>query len=610
LKHRVIFFFKYFAYWIIITLIFRLLFILYHLEKFQQVRFWDYILIFIHGLKLDISVVAYIVVFPALCFLFLSWVKNHLDYKIIKIYTIIVLIVFTLLHIIDLELYNYWHYRLDNTFLNYIDTPGEMLANLKWQHYFIIIAAIAVSYYLCCVIMFNRLYPDFKHKSVKRDWLSAPVFLIIIPSLIVIMRGGFGTAPLNVGSVYFHRETIVNHAAINPVWNLIYTLTEDKETNYHVEFFDKETESSLLDRLKVEEGKTKKVLTTSRPNIIIILLESFTTRIIEKDGGKAGAAPNLNSLINEGIYFDNFYATGCVSAHGIGAVLAGYPALPSSYILKFESKVEHIPGLCKDLNELGYTNRYFYGGDIDFAHVRSFLIHNRFDEIVSIKDFPASDRISSWGVPDHIVFKRLLEVTNNANSPFCHVLFTLSSHAPFDIPMEPVFKGNSKEAKFFNSVYYTDKAIGEFINNAKLQPWWDSTLIILVADHGARIEDISVDESRRFHIPMLMLGGALNVTDTIISKYGNQTDIPATLLSQMELNTDRYNFSRDLLSDDTLSYTYYTYHKGIGYLDDYSYLVYDLTYSQFIEEEGYTDKTRRNLVKAILQNIWDDYTNR
>jgi phosphoglycerol transferase MdoB-like AlkP superfamily enzyme len=424
------------------------------------------------------------------------------------------------------------------------------------------------------------------------------------------MRGGLGTSTLNVGAVYFHKEIIVNHAAINPVWNLVYSLTEKKEMTFEVEFFNKEKELALLDRLNTEKGDTKRVLKTYRPNLIFIILESFTAQVLERNGGMPEVAPNFNSLLQEGIYFDNFYASGDASAKGLGAILAGYPSLPSSFIIKFESKVESIPGVGKELAELGYTNKFYYGGDIDFAHIRSFLIHNRFDDIISIRDFPASERISNWGVPDHIVFRRFLEETNRAKEPFCHAFFTLSSHAPYDVPMEPVFKGKSKIDKILNSIHYTDKALGQFIHDAKQQSWWDSTLVILVADHGASIEDIVNYDREKFHIPMLMLGGALTKKDTIVSKYGNQTDIPATLYSQMELNSERYIFSRDLLSDDSLSYTFYTFHKGIGYLDDTSHIVYDLTSSQFIVEQGMVDETKRNTLKALLQNLLRDFTNR
>jgi phosphoglycerol transferase MdoB-like AlkP superfamily enzyme len=176
--------------------------------------------------------------------------------------------------------------------------------------------------------------------------------------------------------------------------------------------------------------------------------------------------------------------------------------------------------------------------------------------------------------------------------------------------MKTVIRGHSRDSRFFNSIHYTEKALGEFIAEAKLQSWWDSTLVLVVADHGNVYADVTNYDSRRFHIPLLLLGGALNVSDTVISKYGGQTDIAATLLTQMGLSTSDYKFSRNLLAADSLSYTYYNYHEGIGYVDDSCRIIYDLTSKHFINEKGPCNDIKRNRVKAILQNVWYDFANR
>lgn len=570
----------------------------------------DYILIFVKGFKLDLSLAAYLLLFPTLCILLLSVLKSNLDIQIIRVYTIILVPIISLLYIIDLELYNYWQYRLDDSFLNYINTPADMLASLAWYHYIIIISLLALFYFLIYRLLFSSLFSKTKQSETRPNWKTSLIFLFVLPGLLLPIRGGLGTAPLNVGTAYFHKNTIVNHAAINPVWNLIYTLTEADELDNQYSFFSKEEEDELLKPFKTNSDKSKQVLKTNRPNIIIIILESFTSSIIEESGGEPGVTPNISRFLKDGIFFENIYASGVSSPIGIGAVLAGYPSLPDSYILKYESKVESIPGIGKELAKHGYKNKFYYGGDIDFGHIRSFLVNNQFDEITSIKDFPASDNISNWGVPDHIVLNRLLEETNRAEESFFNVLFTLSSHEPYDVPMETVFNGNSRKDKFYNAAYYTDKSLGQFIESAKKQLWWENTVVILVADHGARLDNIVASDNKRFHIPLVFLGGALNVRDTIISKYGNQTDIAATLAGQMDLDRGLYKYSRDLLSTDSLSYSYYLYNKGIGYLDDNKHIVYDINGDRFIVEEGSYNITDKDRVKAILQNLQRDFTSR
>ncbi|MBK7028574.1 MAG: sulfatase-like hydrolase/transferase [Bacteroidales bacterium] len=65
-------------------------------------------------------------------------------------------------------------------------------------------------------------------------------------------------------------------------------------------------------------------------------------------------------------------------------------------------------------------------------------------------------------------------------------MLTLTSHEPFDIPVEPLMKGTDMESKFLSSLHYTDMAIGNFIREAKQRTWWNNTLVVIIADHGTK----------------------------------------------------------------------------------------------------------------------------
>jgi phosphoglycerol transferase MdoB-like AlkP superfamily enzyme len=127
--------------------------------------------------------------------------------------------------------------------------------------------------------------------------------------------------------------------------------------------------------------------------------------------------------------------------------------------------------------------------------------------------------------------------------------------------------------KYLNSIYYTDKALGDFISDAKTRDWWDETLLILLADHSCRVGNLTEYEEKRFRIPMLWLGGALAVRDTVINTYGSQTDLPSTLLGQLNFPREDFIFSNDLLSENPNSFAYYTFHDCIGFIIDSSYAV-------------------------------------
>lgn len=610
MKERVIFYIRYILFWLTVFIFFRLVFTFYHLGKAEEIKVIDILLANWHGLKLDFSLLGYFLILIHVFIIPLSLLKGSTIYKVINIYTSILLLLIIFLYIVDVELYNYWGFRLDDTFLDYLSTPKEMMANLTFWQILLLVFLIALLYVPLKKYYLKKWVLKPVNKSMNRNWYSSVLFLIVLPALMLPIRGGIDVAPLNTGSVYFHKTIFYNHAAINPVWNLLYTLTEKDKLEHSVQFFDQEKTEQIIHQIYTTKGISNSVLKTNNPNIVILILESFGSNVINKSILNKSITPHFNKYIKEGIYFSNFYATGTLSDRGIAGILAGYPALPKTTILHYENKSQNIPSLSKNLGNNGYYSRFFYGGDIDFAHIKSFLINSKFDKIIEEKDFGVDYSHTKWGIPDHIVFDSLYTSTNQASHPFFHVLFTLSSHEPFDVPMKPVFEGKDRVSKFYNSIHYTDRCLGGFIEKAKNASWWDNSLIILVADHGNRIENITHYDKNRFHIPMLWLGGALQVADTIVSKYGSQTDIAKTLLNQININSNNYIFSKDLLNENSKSFSYYSCQDGFGYINDSCYLVYDLTNNAFIETSTKADELSEDIGKAYLQYLLNDFSKR
>ena len=178
------------------------------------------------------------------------------------------------------------------------------------------------------------------------------------------------------------------------------------------------------------------------------------------------------------------------------------------------------------------------------------------------------DYNSKWGVHDHVLFSKLRDSMKSVKEPFLNVVLTLSSHEPFDVPMDPVFAGNDNMTRYRNSLFYADKCLGEFLDWAKGTSWWKNTLIVLVADHCGRVsEDMPVYAKELFKIPMLLLGGAVEEKGVSISKTGSQVDIPLTLLNQLGIESN-FPFAKDLLSEKSNSFAFYVYNEGFGFITD------------------------------------------
>ena len=276
-----------------------------------------------------------------------------------------------------------------------------------------------------------------------------------------------------------------------------------------------------------------KVLNNERPNVIVIVLESFSGYLIGPMGGDSLVTPQFNRYSKEGILFSEFYASGTRTDKAMPAILDGYPAQPAQSIIKEPKKSQTLPSLVRILNEKGYNSSFWYGGEINFANFNSFVIGSGFNEIITKDNFNPADYNSKWGVHDHVLFQALKDSMKVVREPFLKVILTLSSHEPYDVPMESVFAGSDVITKYRNSVYYTDKALGSFLDWAKGTDWWKNTLVIMVADHARIYDDMPNYKPNVFRIPMLWVGGALTKKGLKIEKLGSQTDIPVTVLNQL-----------------------------------------------------------------------------
>lgn len=610
MKPRLKYFIIYILFWYSLFIICKLIFLFYHNSQSLELSFIDWINIFIHGIKLDLSTIGYILSFPVVVFVFTSFLKNNLLYYILNIYTIIIIITAVVFTTIDLELYKYWGFRLDNTPLLYINKPKEMLASVRW--YTIILALIFILGFSAGLIFFYLKYIAVFIKNVKPGKLkTAILFLLVFPSLIIPVRGGFDTSPVNLSTAYFHENSFANHAAVNLLWNIGFSFTNKEARTNPFIYYKEDKAKNIVDSLYKNGGETHIILKTYKPNILLVILESFTSKLIEPLGGKKYITPNFNKLVKEGVLFSNFYASGSRSDKGLAAILSGYPAHGITSIMKFPQKTQSLPFISKLLTDSGYTTAFYYGGDIDFFNLRSYLINGGIKNIISKKDFPSSQDISRWGIPDHTMFERFLQdISDEPGEPFFKVLFTLSNHEPFDIPVKAHFEGNDINTKLFNSAFYTDSCIGSFVTKAKTTDWWDNTLIIFISDHGNIHPDNTPFNSNLTHaIPMLWVGGVIRA-DTVISRYASQTDIPKTLLNQLGLSPDEFVYSRDIFSDSDNDFVFYAYNNGFGYVSDSVKFSHDNVSGQVTIYKGIIKDEYIMQGRAFMQVSYDDFLSR
>lgn len=608
MKKRIILFLEYALFWMVFFIVSRLIFLAYNYPFTGKLTISEIFLVNIYGLRLDLSVTGYIMLIVGLIFVFTSFTNGKILYKILTPFTYIFSFIFSFIIISDCELYRNWGFRMDSTPLLYLRTPSEAIASVNtWM--IIMLLLFIVILFFASVFAYRNFFKNKIFQLKPNNYISALVFLFISASMILPIRGGVGIAPINVGMVYFSKKNYANNAAVNVIWNVGYSLANLGATDKSYHFMDDKKAENIVKNIYANSSKTQKLINKDKPNVVILVLESFTSKIIGVLGGRSYVTPNLNRLSHQGILFDHFYASGDRSDKGIVAVLSGYPAQPTSSIIKFPQKTHTLPYLSHTLAKSGYSSTFYYGGDINFANMKSYFANGGFNTVTE-DDFKKSDCNSKWGVHDHIMFNKLLDDIDKDKNKFFKVYFTLSSHEPFDVPMKTVIKGDDEQDKFLNAAYYTDSCIGNFFEQAKTKSWWNNTLFILVADHGVRLPDYTpIDAVLKFKIPMLWLGGVLTKKDTIIHTYGSQVDIPKTLLGQLGIKTNRYRFSKNLLTKTSPSFAFFSYNNGFGFVADSLQLVHDNVTNKYTTDIGSTKKDKQAL-KACLQVLINDFNKR
>lgn len=607
MKNKWLFLLKYYLFWIILSLLAKVIFLVYQGGEAGLLTFKNYGLIFLNGLRLDLSLGGYIMMLSCLIMAFTPVVSENMIRKVFSVVTLILLVVFSVIMTVDLELFKNWGYHIDVTPLAYLKNPKQAMASTPVGTVvgltLLMIGFVVAGWYLYRWFILRSF-----HYKIRSYW-QISVFLIAGGAMVIPVRGGFNVAPMNSSFVYFHPTSMfANQAAVNPVWNFIYELMHIGKFENNYNFMPEEKAEQIVENLVKTDSVYPYLLNIPRPNIVFLLLESFTANAIEALGGVPGVTPNLNALAKEGVLFSNIYATAGRSDRGMLAAISAIPAHPDIAMIRYPNKTNAYPRFPKDLEKEGYSTRYYYAGDINFGGFRSYVTMS-FQDMVTEDDFSgeAVKTRFKWGIHDQYMYDRLFEDIKKAPRPFMYTAFNLDSHEPFEVPVPTHIQGDDMEHKFLNAIWYTDSCIGDFIGKCKESGIWDSTLFVLMADHGTRhIGNLSATEPGMYHIPLIFTGGAMQVKDSVVSVIGSQTDMVATLLAQLGMDHSGYKYSKNLLASDVVPFAFYSFSGAAGVLSEHGTSVYNLQSREYIQ----TDSLNRNdeLLKAWLQSIHTDVT--
>lgn len=615
MKKRVLFLLALFIIWLPMLAIQKPVFMLYHHALANGCSLSDYLRVITHGLLLDCTIAGYLTALPLLMTLVSVWLPGRFYRKLLKGYFGIMAVLIAAIFAVDVALYGYWGFRLDATLFFYLQSPGDAMASVPMGQFFGQLLMFIVYASGIYWLLKRFIVPLFPETPVRKRLGGSLIVLLLGGILFIPIRGGVTTSTANVGMVYFSKNQFLNHSAINPCFSLLASLSKQQDFAAQFNFFPEEERREIFEGLKQDTGRFANrpygdtLLNTQRPNILIVIMESFSANVVGAVGGDSTVTPNLNRLSKEGVLFTNMYASSFRTDRGIVSVLNGYLAQPTTSIMKYPAKSQTLPSIARSLTNEGYVADMLYGGDINFTNMQSYFFSSGYSRITADRDFPLTSRLSKWGANDDVTFRHLYEDIKSRDSqkPWLSTFLTLSSHEPFEVPYHRL----DDMGLYANSVAFTDSCIGNFIDKLKKLPVWKNTLVIFVSDHGYPYpKDVVNYEPRRYHIPMLWIGGAVK-NPVVIDKYANQTDLAATLLNQLGIGHNAFTFSRNVLSPDYPEYAFYTYSNGFGFIDSTGISVYDNEGNKPLIEtprEGSDQRLRKG--KALLQTLYDDLGSR
>jgi phosphoglycerol transferase MdoB-like AlkP superfamily enzyme len=568
-------------FWLLFFFAARPIFLIAHHSLLKSIGFLEIMSIPYHALRLDISTICYLSTIHLLLFSAQLFVNHKIISVLIRVVVVVELLFFFFFYLAEIGIYSEWLCKLNYKALLYLRRPAEIFSTASTS--FVIFACFAV---VLLTVSFYILYI----KTVLRPKIVAlrkSYFLSILTALIMPvlcfggMRGGINAIPISQSSAYFSNHAVLNDAAINPLWNVVcnvlyFSSLNDKMAN---NFMDStEAEQIVAELHHLEKDTQISILKTKNINIVIILLESWTADAIESLTGTQDVTPNFHALEKEGLLFTRFYSNGHRSQQAISSLLSSFPPVPHYDITANHEKYRHLPAFPAILQEHHYNTSFYFGGNLDYGNIRSFLYHADFKKIIEEKNLRNASPRGKLGIHDEYMFAYHAAELTQAEEPFFSILFTLSSHSPYDQPKEiPPLQWDAPEMPYTNSVKYTDHWLGVYFENVKKQPWYDNTLFIIVADHS-HVSHLGRNYySKEYqHVPMLWVGKVLK--EEYIGKQcgivSSHIDLAPTLLNQLNYPKEAFKWGKDIFNPYCPHFAYFEVNNGFGFITDTATVVY------------------------------------
>lgn len=613
------FFVRFILFFLTLFLVQRILFQFHYRKKFADLNFDDYFPAYFKGLSLDLAFVGFVTIPLVLVFvlwLLLKGKAQHVVKILLKVLFTVLALLIVFIHAGEIGAYGDWNHKLSSRVFIHLSNPDEVFRTASFAHYFLFFRYAVLQLVIVWLLsrsLFSKLMLYPANNRVAPIWIVS-TSLVFISTAFLMARGGWQKIPLNSSKSMFSQHAVVNDLCINSSYYFFESLRESSKVDLDIYLEGVSEEDALALKQHIETGcdDFPQFLDTLRPNIVVVVLESWVADAISHSGQVEETTPHFDQLISEGFYFSNCYATSGTSEVGNASIFSGFPALPKVSLSLLQDKSRRVKALNQTLKNQGYFSSYLFGGDLKYGGIGGYFLDHNFDEIKDEKHFAHIKQRGALNIYDTDLLEQFIQDIDKRESPFISVVFTGSTHSPWDIPNQWNDFYDGEESGIINTIRFADHALGTFIKNVKRKPWFSNTLFVFVADHGRTSPTNSGHHNPEFfRIPLLFWGPVLHEEfqgkqeDIVIS----QTDIVATLLTQMNLPTSDYPYSRNVLCTSYNPFAIYSSTKGYGMINPRGHLFFDMLRSDFSVNSFPEDQKQAELkfLKIFLKLVYMDF---
>lgn len=578
---------------IVVYTLLRILFFAIYFHQTKQIGgnvLAEVLAAFFMGWRFDTVVSMYLLALPTV-FLFFTYpfskIRKRATLYAIRFIGIVYPVTF-LVSFADIPYYGQFGSRFSTMAFAWMDNPkfviGMILGEFRYWLYIIPLLTILFLWIKIIGVCLKKIKIRLDNQNPFRFTMKISVsyfftFLLLLLVMFIGMRGRIEKkSPIRIGTAFISNYNFINQLGLNPSFTLLRSWLDDLNTeNLSLSLINDQQALTLMkSELKIEktipnESPIARVQTDSleakHPNVVLVIMEAMSASKMKKYGSEYDLTPNLENLAPHAYFFNSIYSAGIHTNNGIFSTLYSFPALLKKHPMnEFPTPIyTGLPGIMKDK---GYENTFILTHDDQFDNMAGFLKANHYDNIVSQRDYPSTEVLSTLGVPDHYMFEYAIKNVFNRNKkkPFFVTFMTGSDHGPHIIPKNISFKPKNSDI-LLSIVEYADWSIGHFLELARKESWFDNTIFIFVADHGYSGHspyEVSLDYH---HIPFIIYSPKYIPEGKEFNQIGLQVDVAQTVLGFLNQSYTNSTMGINLLKERR-KYAVFSTDDKIGCLND------------------------------------------